>query len=268
MKKKFITILKNTITLLLWLPIFSFSQTKTLTVNYSDKIQEQTYSTIIDETLSIYYNHSVDVVSGEINLNIGNSKKYISQSNAQTKTCLITVSYPNEKPILLSSFEHDLSFSIWHEIGHCVLDKSQFTNDINWKIDLSKDKISILNKKIENLTMLSIRSLQDIHCLNKDFKIAPPISVYHEIFSDIFALSLLVKSNNDKNLEEILFLSKKRIEDFNSNPIKNKYASGFAIPYFLDNIENIKIEDDFDLIYKISQNGFLDYINKIQIINE
>jgi len=184
----------------------------------------------------------------EINENIL-SRSYTKHENEQ---CIINIKYRDKNPILLSNFENDLRFILWHEIGHCLLGRKVLKETpFNWIIQVdNKDE---LNRKIEYLTDLSVNTIK-----NKKFRIAPPKAAYHEIFADIYAIMWLVVFEN--NLQEILILSEKRIEELMGNPIGNPYASGFAIPLFLEYSTKRDSNYSLDDLKAIAQKGFIKYL--------
>lgn len=195
-----------------------------------------------------------------LNIGIGNNYETQSNTNAQNNNCKINIAYKEKKPLLLTNFIEDIRFVLLHEIGHCILGKEIFYKDsIDW-IDSIKNKDE-LNKKINYQTSLSIATLECSKCSNKKFKIAPPIAIYHEIYSDIYALMWMTHTN--KNLNEVLELSRKRIDSFNENPLSGFYASGLSIPKFLDYVAYSNFSNDLQAVEKISQEGFAQYLNLI-----
>lgn len=203
----------------------------------------------------------------KIDINVAHNIKPISFSTANAKECEIKINYTEElQPVLLRNFQDDLTFTIWHEIAHCMLDKEIFyKSSFDWKVNLDNFQISTLNKDIENQTTKAIASLNCLKCRNKEFKIAPPVVVYHEIFADTQA-SLWWKLEK-KDMEDILFLYNKRQESFRRNPISTLHASNFSLLMVID--MKIKDNDDvFKISQEISQYGFIDYLNEIKYYKE
>lgn len=189
-----------------------------------------------------------------ININIGPEFDNYSHTNGNSKECVVNINYKNKLPIILTDFNEDIEFVLAHEIGHCILGKSSLLNDsINWNFEHEKSYDEIILK----LTNLSFSSLDCLTCFHKNFKIAPPLVVYHEIFADIFALSYFILEYKRYNIS--VELSKYRINSFYESPASNPYASFFAIPFLMESTK-YSLND----IENISQKGFIKYLDFIK----
>lgn len=189
-----------------------------------------------------------------LQFNLGYEYKTISYTDAKDNFCKININYQDKEPLLLDNFNTDLEFIIAHEIGHCILGKKIFYDSkFNWIIN--EKNIDSLSNQIEKQTNLAINSLE---CKNCNFKIAPPIAVYHEMYADIYGLTWI--TSKYKNLQPVLTLSKKRIESFNKNPISSFYGSGFSMPILLEYIDTNNNISPNQKIEIIAQKGFVEYL--------
>jgi hypothetical protein len=241
-------------------PFFSLANAEDkLVINYNIQGDYSNIKNIVDKTFSqVLERDGKKISSINLNINIGLDYTTGSYTDAQNKNCNININYKDKTPLLLSNFNNDFQFTLWHEIGHCILGKEIFhEKSFSWSVPIENKHA--LDDRINYQTKLSIATLECNDCEKKVFKIAPPIAVYHETYADIYALIWWIASG--KELREILMLSKKRIDEFNSTPISNFYASGFAIPILLEQSGSNKL--NLDLVEKVSQKGFVEYLNFI-----
>lgn len=233
----------------------SIAEEKKFTINYNLSNTNSDIKYTIEKTLHhIIKKDGKDIPFLDLNINIGMQYKTGSYTDAKSNHCKISINYKNREPLLLDNFHEDLQFILAHEIGHCILGKEVFYQQkFNWVIELKE--IEKINSQLESQTNLSINSLE---CKTCSFKVAPPIAVYHEIYADIYALNWL--SGNEKNLQTILAVSKKRINEFNQDPLTSFYGSGFSIPILLEYMgENSKLTT-IKKVETISQKGFIRYL--------
>jgi hypothetical protein len=231
------------------------AEEKKFNIHYNLLDKDNDIKDIVENTLHhIIKKDGKDIPFLDLSINIGQQYKTASYTDAKNNYCKIDISYHNQIPLLLDNFQDDLQFILAHEIGHCILGKEIFYKQkFNWVIQL--DDIEKINTYLENQTNLSINSLE---CKTCPFRVAPPIAVYHEIYADIYALNWL--SANEKNLYKILALSKKRINEFNQNPLISFYGSGFSIPILLEYMGEKNQLPTAQRVEEVSQKGFINYL--------
>lgn len=230
-------------------------------INYDIPTEHKEIKNIVEKTINEVLKIDGEKISFlSINVGIGNQYQSISYTDAKSDNCKININYKDYSPLLLSNFNSDIEFIVLHEIGHCILGKKIFyKEDIQWQENIKNSQK--LNEKIKFQTNVALSNLQCRDCTNKKFIVAPPIAVYHETYADIYALMWWVYLKND--LTEIVHLSKKRIDNFNENPLSSFYATGFSIPIFLEYIESPNAHKSFESVEIISQKGFEKYLNFI-----
>lgn len=233
----------------------SLAAQQNLTINYNIPNEDYDIKNIVEKTVfKIIEKDGKYIPALDININLGLQYNTSSFTDAKTNICKININYHDRKPLLLDRFTDDLQFILAHEIGHCILGKEVFHNSkFKWVI-IEKD-LDKFDRQIIEQTNLSINTLE---CKTCSFKVAPPIAVYHEIYADVYAINSLAV--NEKNLQLILKLSKKRIDEFEKKPLSSFYASGFSMPTMLEYMGNTSHLNTIERVEKISQTGFIKYL--------
>ncbi len=200
----------------------------------------------------------------DINIELNPQKATDSLSNLNSKYCKIQINYQNLKPIILSNINDDLTFMIWHELSHCMLGRNILLKKYHWLTIHNSNEIKELNEKINQRTNLSIKNISCLQCENKDFKIAPPLVAYHEMFADTQASMWWIQQH--KSINEIKLLYLKRAKYYNKNPQGETHISNFDIPIILKNkksISEMSVKKIFENAKKITEKGFIQYLKNI-----
>ena len=181
-----------------------------------------------------------------------NNEESVSKIN---NGCQIEINYlKNKIPVLMNTIEKDFEFTVLHEMGHCVLGKDIFYQNIDWKIKISQNEKIKINELISQNEKFYL-----------DNKKTPLIkAIYHEIFADSFA-SLCYLQKNSYGYTDIKFLMNKRY----SNQIRNPYETHLsykAMKYVLTlnqkDIKDLTIENLKDKSIEIAQKTLLEYIRE------
>jgi hypothetical protein len=228
------------------------TQTK-LVKNIADKAIQQSHT---------YWQNKIKNL--DITISLNHKKSTNSLSNLNTNFCKININYQNLKPVILSTFKDDLTFMLWHEISHCMLGKNILLNNYNWITIHNQNEISQLNIKIDQRTDDSLRDIHCIQCENNNFKIAPPMVAYHEMFADTQASMWWIQQN--KNINELKLLFLKRLKYYQENPKGETHISNFDIPIILakrKNIYKMNQQNIFLEAKKITEIGFIKYLKNI-----
>jgi hypothetical protein len=255
MKKpnKFFTYLKNILFVFSLLPLQS--NAINYNIKYSSNKVFHEFEFILKSTIEKTIGENIPIL--DISIQLDNNYSSYSHTNALQNKCNIVVSYKDRNPIILGSFKNDIQFVLFHEIGHCLLNKKILHEKVfDWIIEVeNKQELDIL---INQLTDLSVDTMSCPQCIIKKFNIAPPLVVYHEIFADVYAWSNWLKIGGD--YYELINLSKTRINSFNVNPTSNLYGTKFALPFIIE-MTGKETENDLKLI---SQKAFLSYLNYLK----
>lgn len=185
-----------------------------------------------------------------IHIHVFREANQTSVSNGNPYECVINLFYKDvNNPVLLSNMNHDLIFTILHEISHCILTKEVMYYPIDWKIPSYEQKAIqlLIDKKEKQFIKQKIN--------------VPPMLVYHEIFADTLATILLKKYNYKLFEVEINNLIKKRFSQYRNKGESHLSKQALIIikNTNLDNMDNEKI---YNLSIDIARTQFVIYLNK------